>query len=230
MGMVEPTATNMWQPHMTTDQGILTLTQWLSPAYPVGAFAYSHGLEAAIQAGAITSGDDLKDWLADIISHGSGRNDCILLRAAFTSESGDALHAVNDMALAFAASAERQLEQSLQGAAFGKTTAAIWGSGGDDLVYPVAVGNAAAQLQIDVTLTAAMYLHAVISNLISAAMRLMALGQTDGQAILAALTPLCDETARNTEGAVLDDLQSTAFMVDIAAMHHETLQPRIFRT
>ena len=230
MGMAGPIATNMWQRPMTTDRDILTLAQWLSPAYPVGAFAYSHGLEAAIQAGAITSGDDLKDWLADVISHGSGRNDCILLRAAFASPSDDALIGVNDTALAFAASAERQLEQTLQGAAFGKTTEAIWGGNGPDLVYPVAVGKAAAALRIDVTLTAAMYLHAVISNLISAAMRLMALGQTDGQRILAALTPLCDQTAKDTDGTTLDDLQSTAFLVDIAAMHHETLQPRIFRT
>ncbi len=229
MVMGAPIATNMAQQHMSTDRDILTLAQWLSPAYPVGAFAYSHGLEAAIQSGAITSSDDLKDWLTDIISHGSGRNDCILLRAAYASDD-DELTMVNDTALAFAASAERQLEQNLQGAAFCKTTCAIWGGKDMSYVYPVAVGAAAAKLHIDVSLTAAMYLHAVISNLISAAMRLMALGQTEGQKMLATLTPLCDETAKAAAGTTLDDLQSTAFLVDIAAMHHETLQPRIFRT
>ncbi|WP_100368781.1 urease accessory protein UreF [Yoonia maricola] len=215
---------------MSTKRDILTLAQWMSPAYPVGAFAYSHGLEAAIQAGAITSNADLREWLTDIISHGSGRNDCILLRAAYAAKTAKALVMVNGTALAFAASSERQLEQNLQGAAFCKTTAAIWGGEDMSYAYPVAVGAAASKQSIDVSLTAAMYLQAVISNLISAAMRLMALGQTEGQATLAALTPLCDETAKATEGTTLDDLQSTAFMVDIAAMHHETLQPRIFRT
>lgn len=228
--MAAPIHMNMWQLPMTTNHSILTLAQWLSPAYPVGAFAYSHGLEAAIRSGAISSGDDLSEWLTDIILHGSGRNDCILLRMAYASASTEALDVINDTALAFAASSERQLEQSLQGAAFCKTTAAIWG--GDDVsyTYPVGVGAAAAKLGIDVSLTAAMYLHAVISNLISAAMRLMALGQTEAQTILAALSPLCDETAKTIEGTTLDDLQSTAFMVDIAAMQHETLEPRIFRT
>lgn len=228
--MAGPTVTNMSQRLMTTDQDILTLAQWLSPAFPVGAFAYSHGLETAIQSGKIASGADLEAWLTDILRYGSGRNDCILLRAAYACADQKALIALNDTALAFAASSERQLEQTLQGAAFCKTTAAIWGGMDESLVYPVAVGAAAAKLGLDVSLTAAMYLHAVISNLVSAAQRLMALGQTEGQAILAALIPICDQTAKATAGTTLDELQSTAFMVDIAAMQHETLQPRIFRS
>jgi len=228
--MGAPIVTNMWPLPMTTDRDILTLAQWLSPAYPVGAFAYSHGLEAAIQSGAIASGNDLRAWLSDIICHGSGRNDCILLRTAHACDTTSALGQLNDVALAFAASSERQLEQTLQGAAFCKTTGAIWGGVGEGHVYPVAVGAASAKASINVSLTAAMYLHAVISNLISAAMRLMALGQTEGQRILASLTALCDETAKATEGLTVDDMQSTAFAVDIAAMQHETLQPRIFRT
>ena len=229
MAMAVPIHMNMWRQRMSTDRDILTLAQWLSPSYPVGAFAYSHGLEAAIQTGAINTGEDLDEWLTDIICHGSGRNDCILLRAAYAADDV-ALGVVNDTALAFAASAERQLEQTLQGSAFCKTTAAIWGGDDASYVYPVAVGAAAAKLGIKVSLTAAMYLHAVISNLISASMRLMALGQIKGQKMLAALTPLSDDTAKATAGMTLDDLQSTAFLVDIAAMHHETQQPRIFRT
>ncbi|MGJ8621909.1 MAG: urease accessory protein UreF [Yoonia sp.] len=212
---------------MPTDRDILTLAQWLSPAFPVGAFAYSHGLEAAIHNDWITTPQDLSDWLTDIINHGSGRNDCILLRAAY--EAGDLGH-VNDIALAFAASAERQLEQTQQGAAFCKTTAAIWGNPDTAYAYPVAVGAAARAQGVDVGLTAALYLQAVVSNLIAAAQRLMGLGQTEGQAILAALSTLCNETAKATAGLTIDDLQSTAFLSDIAAMHHETLQPRIFRT
>ncbi|MGJ8588416.1 MAG: urease accessory protein UreF [Yoonia sp.] len=215
---------------MTTNRDILTLAQWLSPAFPVGAFAYSHGLEAAVQAGWVASGGDLAEWLEDVISNGSGRNDCILLRAAYLAEGSEALAEVNAMARAVAASSERQLEQVLQGAAFCKTIGAIWGGEGIELLYPVAVGAAAATLRIDVRLTAAMYLHAITSNLISAAQRLMPLGQTEGQTVLYALAPLCQETAQSAMTLTCDDLQSTAFLSDIAAMRHETQQPRIFRS
>lgn len=222
--------TLMVQLPMSTERGYLTLAQWLSPAYPIGTFAYSHGLESAIGSGAIFSGADLKDWLSDIIKYGSGRNDCILLRAAYVCDDPVDLNAINDMSLAFSASAERQLEASLQGAAFCKITAAVWGGVNKAYVYPVAVGAAASHLRLNVDLTATMYLHAVISNLVSASLRLMRLGQTEGQAIIAALTPLCEDTANDTVSATLDDLQSTAFLSDISAMHHETLQPRIFRS
>jgi urease accessory protein len=215
---------------MTTERDILTLAQWLSPAFPVGAFAYSHGLEAATQAGWVTSGATLAEWLEDVIAHGSGRNDCILLRAAYDAEGPQELAEVDAMAKAVAASGERQLEQALQGAAFCKTTGAIWGGEVVAYLYPVAVGAAAAKLRIDPTLTAALYLQAVTSNLISAAQRLMPLGQTEGQAVLAALTPLCEETAKAAMTLTCDDLQSTAFLSDIAAMRHETQQPRIFRS
>lgn len=226
-------AMNMSQqpmPHMTTEHGILTLTQWLSPAFPVGAFAYSHGLETAIAAGAIATGDDLHTWLADVLEFGSGRSDCILLRAAHGCQDQAELNDINAAALAFCASSERQMETRLQGAAFCSTASAIWDAGLSDLAYPVAVGAAAAHLKIDLSLTVQMYLHAFTSNLISAAVRLIPLGQTDGQRVLAALAPLCQNIAADTQGLCLDDLQSTAFVSDIAAMRHEVLQPRIFRS
>lgn len=210
---------------MTTD--ILTLTQWLSPAYPVGAFAYSHGLEAAIGAGWIKDDAELQDWLGDILTDGSGRNDCILLKAAHNEQVP--LEDINAAGLAFAASVERRRETTLQGAAFVKTTAAIWGVNETDLIYPVAIGAAASKQYIDPTLACAMFLQATMSNLIAAAQRLMPLGQTEGQAILMALTPTCQTIAQDAT-ATLDDLSSCAFLSDIASMQHETQSPRIFRT
>jgi urease accessory protein len=215
---------------MSTDSDVLTLAQWLSPAFPVGAFAYSHGLEAAIQGGAVVTSSDLQDWLADVLSHGSGRNDCILLRAAHGCGSRAALEEVNQTAIAVSASRERVVETQLQGCAFNQTIAAIWGYDEAPLCYPVAVGLAASLRRLDVDLTAALYLHAFTSNLVSAAIRAVPLGQTEGQRVLAALIPLCDQIARQTRDATLDDLSSTAFLSDIAAMQHETLQPRIFRS
>lgn len=215
---------------MSTERDILTLTQWLSPAFPVGAFAYSHGLETAIDDRAIETAADLEAWLAGVMEFGSGRNDCILLRAAHGCGDAQEFAHINDTAFAAAASAERQLEMRLQGDAFCQTTSAIWGAGYDNLAYPVAVGAAAAQLNIDVTMTAALYLQSFAGNLVSAAVRAVPLGQTDGQRVLATLSSLCAKIASDTANTNLDDLQSTAFLSDIAAMRHETLQPRIFRS
>ncbi|SFR34268.1 urease accessory protein UreF [Litoreibacter janthinus] len=215
---------------MTTSAKILTLTQWFSPSYPIGAFAYSHGLETAIHSGEVACASSLKAWLSDVLEHGSGRTDCILLRASYSCETNDELQIVDDTARAFAASKERVQEAFLMGQAFGKTTAAIWGGDVPDQTNAVAVGAAARREGLPVDLTAAMYLQSFTSNLVSAAVRLVPLGQTEGQSVLAELTPLCDALAASTESATLDDLHSTAFLSDIASMRHETLQPRIFRT
>lgn len=215
---------------MTTDGHLLTLVQWLSPAFPVGAFAYSHGLETAMAEGRITGAEALFDWLAAILSHGSGRNDAILLRAAHGAATAQELRAVDAMARAFAASAERLSETDLQGAAFCQTVSDVWGADLANLTYPVAVGAAAARMSLPADLTAALYLQAVIGNLVSVAVRAIPLGQTEGQAVLARLTPLCQTVADQTRDSTLDDLAGTAFLSDICAMRHETLQPRIFRT
>lgn len=231
-----PIPMNTSQRPMTTNSAIVTLAQWLSPAFPVGGFAYSHGLETAIQTGAIASADDLHDWLADVLAHGSGRNDSILLRAAYACGTQAQLDGVNQTAIAAAASRERALESQLQGSAFARTAAAIWDgdaqwhTGPTALCYPVAVGHAAARLNIDADLTATLYLHAFTSNLVSAAVRAVPLGQTEGQRTLAALAPRCEQIAADSAPATLDDLSSTAFLSDIAALRHETLQPRIFRS
>lgn len=223
-------AMNTGRRRMPTEADILTLTQWFSPAFPVGAFAYSHGLETVIKSGQIATSGDLYAWLADVLEHGSGRNDCILLRTAYRCDDEAALGDVDAAARAFAGSAERLKETTLQGAAFAKTTNAIWQGEAPDCANPVAVGYAARRLELPVSLTAAMYLQAFVSNLISAAVRLIPLGQTEGQATLAALTPLCLKVAKNTEACEISDMSSAAFLSDIAAMRHETLEHRIFRT
>ncbi len=228
--MAELILTNMSQPHMNIERDILTLTQWLSPAFPLGSFAYSHGLETAIQTGQIETAPDLENWLRDVLEFGSGRNDCIILRAAYHCGDNDSLKLVDQTARAFAASKERLMEADLQGSALGQTISAIWGGEDMALTLPVALGNAAAGMGIDAELTTKMYLHAFASNLVSATVRAVPLGQTEGQRVLAALTPLCESVAAKSAHDTLEDLQSTAFLSDIAAMQHETLQPRIFRS
>lgn len=204
------------------------LLSLFSPAYPVGSFAYSHGLESAIANGAVTCADDLTDWLTDVLRHGTGRTDAILLaRAARAPETAAELSA---LAEALAPSRERHAETMAQGAAFARVTAAVHGTDPAPLAFPVAVGAAAAVLNVPLPDTMGAYLHAFAANLVSAAVRLVPLGQTDGQAVLAALFPIIDATAADALGADPDDLGGFAPAADLAAMHHETKTVRLFRT
>ncbi|WP_147108733.1 urease accessory protein UreF [Tateyamaria sp. syn59] len=205
----------------------LTLMQWLSPAFPVGAFAYSHGLEQVIADGVVKDADTLREWLRDLLEHGSGRADAVLLAASYRADDPADVDAA---ARAFAAGAERLKETDLQGAAFCDTARAVWGIEIAGLTYPVAVGAAARAVDIPLAETVPLYLHAFASNLVSMAQRALPLGQTDGQTILAALSPVIAETAKDAGKTPLEALSSASFAADIAAMRHETLQPRIFRT
>ncbi len=212
---------------MLTDPRLLTLTQWLSPAYPLGSFAYSHGLETAIAEGWVSGAPSLKDWLTGVLDTGSGRTDAILLHLAFRAEDPTEIDA---LAQAYAPSAERLRESTRQGAAFAKITRDVWKIDLPTLLLPVALGRAAALVDLPAPDTAALFLQSFTANLTSAVQRLMPIGQTAAQQVLAELTPLCAEIAIETADATEDDLASTAWLSDIAAMRHETLQPRLFQS
>jgi len=215
---------------MPTDPRLLTLTQWLSPAYPTGAFAYSHGIEQAIAEGWIEDRAGLADWLSGCLASGSLHSDAIFLRLAQGAPEEEHLAVLEDWARAWAASSERLAEAERQGRAFVETTNAIWRLDLPPLLLPLAVGAAAGRAGLEVEATLALYLQAGLSNLISGAMRLMSLGQVAGQGLLAELMPLCLEVVAETRDATLEDIHSSAFLSDIAAMRHETLQPRLFQT
>ncbi len=216
-----------------TEHGaLLRLLAWLSPAFPVGGFAYSHGLEWAVEAGDVRDGDTLRAWVTDVLMHGSGRTDAILLRHAHRGEDVAAL------ARATAASQERRLEAGAQGAAFGLAARAwkdphaspLAKGKGEGLPYPVAVGTLAGAHGIAEDDAALAYLHTFTSNLISAAVRLVPLGQSTGLAVLAALEPVLLDVATETRAATLDDIGGCAFRSDLAAMRHETQYTRLFRS
>ncbi|WP_147124591.1 urease accessory protein UreF [Shimia ponticola] len=206
---------------MTTD--LLTLTQWLSPAFPLGSFAYSHGIETEIAEGRITSADDLQDWLEIVIRRGTGQSDAVLLMRAMAGEDMLAY------ARAMAASKERSEETEAQGAAFAKTLGAL-GTAQHAGPLPVVVGEAARQLDLEPTTVAALYLHAFASNLVSCAVRFVPLGQEDGQRVLTRLKPAIAETVEAAKGVSVCDLRNAAFLSDCAAMAHEGLVARMFRT
>ena len=208
---------------------VLRLLTWLSPAFPTGAYAYSHGLEWAIETGAISDGDTLHAWIADVLTHGAARNDAILLRHAHRT-SGD-FGTLNELATANASSRERLMETLDQGTAF-VAAAAAWQPPElpSPVAYPIAVGAMAGHHGIDEETTAAAYLQTFTANLISAAVRLVPLGQSTGLRVLAALEPTILQVATATRTATLDDLGGCAFRSDLAAMRHETQYTRLFRS
>lgn len=206
------------------------LTQWLSPSYPVGAFSYSHGLEWAISQGEVNNATQLQDWLTDILNHGAGRNDAILLVHAYRANNSVDLAEVAELATAFNPSKERLLETTAQGAAFAKVTRTVWPAELPDMPYPVALGAAARLHDLPLEETVAIYLHAFIANLVSAAVRFIPLGQTDGQKVLSSMTEIIDQTAKDALLATLEDMGGCAVRADMTSMLHETMTTRIFRT
>lgn len=227
MGMAGRIATNTGPPPMHIDGKLLTLAQWLSPAYPIGAFAWSHGVEQAIHDGQIADAEGLEAWLRSCLHEGSGRSDAIWLRLAAGSEQiGD----LDALARAFSPSAERLVETVRQGAAFVRTTNAVWGLDLNELVLPVATGQAARLMNLDEDVCVLLYVQSFMSALVSAALRLMPIGQTEGQRVLTALQPDIILLEAATRGATRDDIFSNAFLSDIASMRHETLEPRLFQS
>jgi urease accessory protein len=210
----------------------LRLLAWLSPAFPTGAYAYSHGLEWAVESRDVTDEATLRDWLTDALMHGSGRNDAILLRHAHRGAGdGVALAEIAELAAAVVASRERQAETLDQGSAF-VLAAAAWHPPALPVrvAYPVAVGALAGAHGIAEDAVAAAYLQSFAANLISAAVRLVPLGQSAGLRVLASLEAVVLRVAEATRGATLDDLGGCTFRSDIAAMLHETQYTRLFRS
>ena len=212
---------------MTIDPKTLTLMQWLSPSFPLGSFAYSHGLETAVSQGLVSDAASLTDWLSDVLEHGTGRSDAIWLRLAYAS---DDLPALNAEATAFQLSRERLREAERQGAAFVSVVNEVWSLNLPPLLLPLAVGAAAKAQNMQVDLVAALYLQSFLANLVAAAQRLIGLGQTQAQQVVASLQPICSEVAADSTARTIDDIHASAFLSDIMAMRHETLQPRLFQS
>lgn len=217
---------------MTTDASLLRLLAWLSPAFPTGAFTYSHGLEWAVEAGDVRDANTLRKWLTDVLCHGAGRSDCILVRHAHgAARDAFTLSELAELATAVSPSRERLTETLGQGTAFLRAARA-WGLPilPQASPYPVAVGALAGWHGINEDGTVAGYLQAFASNLISAAVRLVPLGQSDSVQVLASLEPVILRIAADTIATSLEDIGSCAFRADLAAMHHETQATRLFRS
>ncbi|ORE96041.1 urease accessory protein ureF [Stappia sp. 22II-S9-Z10] len=330
------------------------LLTWFSPAFPIGAFSYSHGLETLFEKGGLDNAAATQSAITTALYDGSGQSDAIIAAHAWrAARAGDAagIESLSTLALALSPSRERREETLRQGNAFAELVDTVWSAardegvwsaardegvwsaargesvwsagraegvgsaapdggalsaapdvgaswaargeavgsatrgegawsalrgegagsaapgeslgaaargeggggtaGGDgppsgaaadtarsrtmrlsdaDCPLPVAIGAAGGLHGVPLRplLTAA--LHAFAANLVSAAVRLVPLGQTDGQRITAALLPVAAEVARRAEAAALADIRSTAIGLDICAMAHETQHVRLFRS
>lgn len=224
--------TTMTMPSGLDHASLLCLLAWLSPGFPTGAFACSHGLEWAVESGDIANETDLQTWLEDILAHGAGRTDAILLRHAHRAARDPAkLAALAELARAAAPARERRNETTDLGTAFA-AAAAPWSPPPLPPAppYPIALGALSGAHGIDEDATVAAAAQAFAANLISAAVRLVPLGQSAGLRVLAALEPAIRHVTDTTRAATPDDIGASAFRSDLAAMRHETQYTRLFRT
>jgi urease accessory protein len=217
------------------------LMLWLSPAFPVGGYSYSHGLEWVVEGDRIRDAAALEGWIADVLVHGAGCSDLIFFAEAWRALAAadtPRLRHVAQLAAAFAVSAERRLETLGQGTAFLAAVGTVWPhpallaafQAGAEIAYPVAVGASTAAHGLPLAASAHAFLQAFAANLVSAGVRLVPLGQTDGLRVQARLEPLLPRLVATALAARLEDVGGAAILVDIASMRHETQYTRLFRS
>jgi urease accessory protein len=235
--------------HGTTMSTDLTAAQatrlaaWLSPSFPIGAFAYSHGIERAVEIGAIRDEPTLRGWLGELLRFGSGRAEAVLFACGFdTALDRERFVAVAELAQALRPSAELALEAEAQGQAFLAAVGNAWPDARLDAiaawhraaglapVLPVVAGAACRAHAVPRAPALALYLHAFFANLVSAGVRLVPLGQSAGQRVIAALEGAVIAAAEAAEEIPLDEIGMACPMAEILSMQHETQYTRLFRS
>jgi urease accessory protein len=235
----------MTKEHYCLPPPLLRLQTWLSPAFPTGAYSYSHGLEWAVEAGYIKDRESLVDWLEADLCYGSGRNEAIFFSESWRS-ARDAdcakLFEIAELAAAFRGTSEFALESSQQAAACRATLCQVWPDRlldslsqllSEHHVPPalaVVLGVRSAREGIPIGLALPAFLQSYVANLVTAGVRLIPLGQTDGQLAIAGLEEAVITSSTQARNATIDDLGSAAFMVDLASIAHETQYTRLFRS
>jgi len=235
----------MGTPIPITDRGLLRLLAWLSPSFPVGAYAYSHGAEAAVESGRILDRAAATDWIAFVLEFGAGRVDADLFVGAYWAadeNNVDRFVQVASMADALKGTAELGLESRAQGQAFYDAVQGAWPdehlerfgaalkSSAVLPSYATMVAAAAAFAGVGLQAALGAYLHAFSANISSAIVRLVPLGQTDGQKIIAAIEPVVERALVSALERDPNDMGSAAMMVDWMSMKHETQYSRLFRS
>lgn len=231
--------------HRFVPLAVLRQQSWLSPAFPIGSYSYSHGVEWAVEVEYIHDRKSLVDWLEADLSYGSGRNEAIFFSEAWRcamEDSCEQLSEIAEVAAAFRGTAEFALESSQQATACLPTLRAVWPNPVLDWLseilsqrrlqpaLAVVLGIRSARESIPLTVALPAFLQSYLANLVTAGVRLIPLGQTDGQLAIAELEDAVLAASAQAMKSALDDLGSAAFMVDLASMSHETQYTRLFRS
>lgn len=237
MVMINITVTTMTDQHTA----LYRLQTWFSPSFPVGAYTYSHAMENAFERGFVQTLDETCDWISAIICHGNGFADAVFLREAHRAvhDDTDRLRQIAEYAVAFSGTKELRLESEAQGAAFIELVQNVEPNPGlarlidiwsGPYPYSVVVGAAAGALNINADDLCTAYLHAFVSNLASALVRIVPLGQTDGQRIIARLSSSVHTAVADAREISFDNVTVSTLMVDLCSLHHETQYTRLFRS
>ena len=211
---------------MATATDTLTLAQWFGANFPIGSYAYSHGLETMISEDVVTDAASFAQWLRDVMERGTGRQDAILLSLAYRGDAAE----VADLALALSAGRERQFEAVTLGAAFAKVVGDVWSEPLENWPYPVVVGAAGAKHGIALPDLILYYLQSLASNYCTIAARAIPIGQSEAQRVLKEAAPMIERIAFEAQNASESDLGSATLAADVASIAHETNTVRIFRT
>ncbi len=202
---------------------------WLSPSFPIGAFAYSHGLEFEICEGNVSTSEDLYEWLKDILRFGSAWNDLVLFCNAYKTDI-NSLNELSDIAKAFAQSKERYYETIEMGAAFSKIISSVEGVNFKGMPLPIIMGYISKIENVSLEYILPLYAHSFVSNLISVSIRLLPLGQTEAQKLLFSLFPIIDEVSKEALKSNISNMRNKCVIADLSSMKHETLKVRLFKT
>lgn len=226
---------------MTANLGLQQLLAWTSPAYPIGAYTYSHGLEAAVESGAVTTPQTLHDYVFAALSGGGIWVDAALFAHAWRAwDDPDTLDDIASLAAAFRATSETSLESHQQGKSFLSITRKAWPHpaldafaaqrGQRPIAHCVALAVACGCHGVALKDALEAFLHGAAANLVSAGVRLIPLGQSDGQITTAKLSAQCAAIADKAMATHIDEIGASAVQVDMACLSHETQYTRLFRS
>ncbi len=218
---------------------LFLLLSWFSPACPVGSYAYSHGLEKAVDIELIANAEDLQEWIETVLLLGSGRTDGVIFREthdAARQSDGHRLQELATLSRAMQSTGELALESMSQGEAFLRAIGSAWPSDGLEhldprtTTFPVAVAAACAVHRVSLETALLSWYHAFASNLVSAGVRLVPLGQTEGLQTLAALAKTVQRASKLAQELQMEDIGTAAPFLDILSIQHETQYTRLFRS
>ena len=222
---------------------LTTLMAWFSPGFPVGGFAYSHGLETAIENGIVDDKSSLTEWLKGALFFGSPNNDALILKEIYEAtikRDCASLKDLSNLALTLNVASELTDESIVQGNAFWRVIRSAWPHNDfsslqkylpkNKIVYPVAVAIAAAKHDIPILESSLAYLQAFVMNGVSAGIRLGLIGQTDGQIIIKELQSSIFQSANRSIVSSIEQLGTATLMIDLMSIKHETQTTRLFRS